>query len=106
MLWGYNKELLADEEITLRSYFPHLLNNNYRGTGVFNVLFEKTSRVNEVNIPARLAADDLISSFKEAYQEWEDTYRDQLSWDDFRLARKMVRSTPYRVFILELGRKQ
>lgn len=66
---------------------------------MFNELFEKTSRVNEVNIPARLAADDLISSFKEAYQDWEGIYGDQLSQDDFRLARKMIRSTPYRVFI-------
>ena len=67
---------------------------------MFNVLFEEINQVNEVNISARLAADDLISSFKEAYQEWDDTYRDQLSWDDFRLARKMVTSTPFRVFMV------
>jgi len=66
---------------------------------MFNELFEKVRQVNEVNIPARLAADDLISSFKEAYQDWESTYGDQLSRDDFRLARKMIRSTPYGVFI-------
>jgi len=66
---------------------------------VFEELFEKVNRVNEVNIPARLAADDLISSFKEAYQEWEDTYKGQLSWDDFKLAKKMIVGTPRRAFI-------
>lgn len=65
---------------------------------MFLELLEKTSQVNEVNIPARLAADDLISSFREAYQDWENTYKGQLSWDDFRLARKMITSTPRRVF--------
>ena len=67
---------------------------------MFLELLEKINQVNEVNIPARLAADDLISSFKEAYQDWESTYKGQLSWDDFRLARKMIRSTPRGVFIL------
>lgn len=65
---------------------------------MFIELLEKTSQVNEVNIPARLAADDLISSFKEAYRDWESTYKGQLSWDDFRLARKMITSTPRGVF--------
>lgn len=65
---------------------------------MFNVLFEKTSRVDEFNISARLAADDLISSFQEAYQDWEDMYKSQLSWDDFKLAKKMITSTPRRVF--------
>jgi len=65
---------------------------------VFEELLEKTQKVNEVNIPARLAADDLISSFKEAYQEWKDTYTDKLSWDDFKLAKKMIVTTPRRVF--------
>ena len=83
------------------SYPNHLLlSNNYGSTAVFNVLFEKMSRVDEFNISARLAADDLISSFKEAYQDWESTYKDQLSWDEFRLARKMITSTPRGVFIL------
>lgn len=57
---------------------------------MFEELLEKTRRVNEVNIPARLASDDLISSFKEAYQNWETIYRDQLDRDDFLLAIKMI----------------
>lgn len=53
-------------------------------------LLERLLNVNEVNIPARLAADDLLSSFKEAYQGWEDIYKDRLSLEDFKLARKMI----------------
>lgn len=66
---------------------------------MFEELLEKTRRVNEVNIPARLAADDLISSFKEAYQDWISNYKDQLSWEDFKLARRMITSTPRTVFM-------
>jgi len=62
-------------------------------------LLEKLSRVDEINIPARLAADDLISSFKEAYQEWEKNYKNKLSWDEFKLARKMILGTPRSVFM-------
>lgn len=60
---------------------------------MFLELLEKTSRVDEVNISARLAADDLISSFREAYQNWENTYEDQLDREDFKLAMKMITST-------------
>ena len=67
---------------------------------MFGKLLEGLLKVNEFNIPARLAADDLVSSFKEAYQEWENTYKGQLSWDDFKLAKKMITNTPYRVFVL------
>jgi len=70
---------------------------------VFTGLLEKLNQVNEVNIPARLAADDLISSFADAYHSWEDTYRYQLSADEFRLTMKMVRSTPFRTFIGKRG---
>ena len=66
---------------------------------MFNTLFEKTSRINEFNITARLAADDLISSFEDVYHSWEDIYKDQLSEDEFHLAMKMIRSTPFRTFI-------
>ena len=66
---------------------------------MFNVLFEKTNRIDEFSIPARLAADDLISSFEDAYHSWEDIYRDQLTEDDFCLAMKMIWSTPFRTFI-------
>lgn len=65
---------------------------------MFLELLEKTKQVNEINISARLAADDLISSFKEAYQDWESTYKDQLDGADFRLAKKMITSTPRRIF--------
>lgn len=57
---------------------------------MFDKLLEEMQKINEVNIPARLAADDLISSFTEAYQVWEDTYMNQLSAEEFRLARKMI----------------
>jgi len=67
---------------------------------MFGTLLEGLLKVNEFNIPARLAADDLVSSFKEAYQEWENIYKDQLSWKDFKLAKKMITNTPYRVFVL------
>lgn len=62
-------------------------------------LLEKSNRVDEVNIPARLAADDLISSFGEAYQDWEARYKDQLSEDDFGLAKRMIMSVPHRAFM-------
>ena len=66
---------------------------------MFVELFEKVNQVNETNIPARLAADDLISSFADAFQAWEDTYGDRLSRDDYRLTMKMIWSTPFRTFI-------
>ena len=66
---------------------------------MFLELLEKTRQVNEVNIPARLAADDLISSFADAFQAWQDTYEEKLSTDDYRLTMKMIWSTPFRTFI-------
>jgi hypothetical protein len=66
---------------------------------MFLELLEKTKQVNEVNIPARLAADDLISSFSDAFQAWQDTYMEQLSPEDYRLTMKMIWSTPFRTFI-------
>ena len=66
---------------------------------MFLELLEKTRQVNEVNISARLAADDLISSFADAFQAWQDTYEEKLSTDDYRLTMKRIWSTPFRTFI-------
>jgi len=57
---------------------------------MFEELLENLCRVNEVNIQARLAADDLLSSFSEAYEEWEKVYKEQLGIKDLKLAQKMV----------------
>jgi len=57
---------------------------------MFETLLEEIQRVNEVNIPARLAADDFLSSFSDAYKTWEESYRSRLDIEEFRLARKMI----------------
>lgn len=56
----------------------------------FTSLFEKTTKVNEINITARLAADDLISSFLEMYRSWEDHYRGKISTEDLGLSKRMA----------------
>ena len=62
-----------------------------------NLLSEKSEEINEVNLTARLAADNLIGNFTDEYDMWIKEFGGKLFKEDLHLAIDMVKHSMIKV---------